>query len=320
MKKSSIASVILVPLVLAGVGVLAANAVPVRQAGGPAADEPTLGDLKFPIEIFQAGLVNRGVVCPEITQTFGYTVGGRLVQRHKRERAAATDAWYLMEGDEKVSYRITALTTRLGGDEVFVAGIRDDGSCVIERWTYLPRKNGWQVTCTLPPGSAPIGTPAPAATCLLAVASGEAWEAVSTDDMELPAATRREVYSSPGGPFYGLAVDPQGRYLLFFDVSTEQLLRIDLSQRPVVPAVVFSGVTYGIKTAGNMQVMDFTGEGRKCLIRPMLRDSEIEPEVYLLGTDANNDGVFESWVKYSSAEWDTSVYSDWDKWRQFWEL
>jgi len=319
MNNMTIASLLCAALAASAVGYVAAQPSPATQ-GTPPETELTPGDLKFPTELFQSGLVNRGVVSDVFTQTFTYTVGGKLVRRHKRERALPTDSWGRMSGSESVSYLVTGLTSRLGGDEIYVAGIRDNGDCVIERWTYASRKNGWRVDCALPQGGVPIGTPAPAATQSIVVASGGDWEAVTAEDEKLPAATRREIHSSSGGPFYGIAVDPQGRYLLYFDLSDEKLYRIDLKQRPVVPVAIMTGSTHGFKTAGNMQLMDFTGEGRKCLLRPVLSDAADSPEEYLLGTDANNDAVFESWAHHSSAQWDASQYSDWDEWEQFWSL
>jgi hypothetical protein len=42
------------------------------------------------------------------------------------------------------------------------------------------------------------------------------------------------------------------------------------------------------------------------------------PWVHTVGTDANNDGTFESWEVLNRASWASSAYADWAAWRPFW--
>ena len=293
-------------------GTVAAQSIPLEP-------EPVnLGALKFPGDIYQPYLITVGLGDEVFRQGYSWSIGGTSIRRTKQERADADDTWVFMEGTQDAGFIIPALAARNGGDEIYVAGLRQNGSAVIERWTHGPRVHGWSVTFPLPSDVKALGQPAPPAVPVVNVAGGPPWAPVRDVDKVLSPPRRVEVYSSPDGPLHGMSADPQGRYLIFFDMGRGELIQLDLTQVPFQTNVLSTPASDPpLAAAGNIQVMDFEGEGRHLLVRPVLSDVQLEPETYHVFSDTENDGAFESVEVMDEAEWDSSIYSDWSKWNLF---
>lgn len=247
--------------------------------------------------------------------------GGALVQRMKRERSTASGPWAEATDSESTAYLISDIAATNGGDLLYVGGVdAKTGHCLIEQWQYRSRKNGWMVSFPLPPAVDSLGVPAPPAIPVLTTTSGNAWEIPAAHEYDLSPARRTKVLGSDAGPFFGLDVDPQGRYLITFDVGNAQLLQIDLTASPATSAVIGgSGTSLPVAKAGSIRIMDFEGEGRKILICPAGTITQDNPEFFIVGSDSENDGLFEAWQSFDSTTWEASPYSDWDKWTQFYK-
>jgi len=109
--------------------------------------------------------------------SIGYNGGDDAIVRKVRERVSATDAWETSEQEYSLSFRITSVAHREGGDVVYLAGIREsDCMDVIEEWTF-PTKTGGRllqaaVSTTTTPAVPPVGTPAPPFTLQPSVRGG----------------------------------------------------------------------------------------------------------------------------------------------------
>jgi hypothetical protein len=299
-------------------GLLAAVGM-IASAHAVDGQDPTPGSQKFPDAIFDLYRVEVGYEGSVYSQSYTYGVGAKGLTRQKCERATDADPWTCLEAEESTSYYITSLDGREGGDQLFIAGLNDDGSCVIERWDYPGRKHGWHVSVSVPPGAG-IGTSLPPVAPALAVSGGGDWQPPSSSAQSLPSASRTVIYTTQLGPIHGMDVDPQGRYLLFYDMSLETLFRLDLTQEPPAPTAIAQASSHSqLDQVGALDLMDFPGEGRKCLIRRELTSNfRRSQEVYTLLGDANNDGIFEDVTVLDSDAWDASTYSDWTLWNQYW--
>lgn len=285
-----------------------------RQGGIPP------GMQKVPDHIIEFGLYHRGVESDRFVQAFSYGVGGTQIERSKRERENAGSDWFRMSGSEGVTFFVTGLAARLGGDELYIAGVERDGQSLIQKWVYHPRKHGWRVECELPPGIDALGVPAPVAAPSIGTASGDAWDSPKKADEDLAPAERSTLYKDGAGPFHGMAVDPQGRYLVFFEMASKEIQMLDLTQDPCVVTTLRDASAEGFLSADDIQVADFEGEGRKCFVRGRTTSNPNAKPEYLLGSDTDNDGVFEGWAHYTEAAWEASDYSEHSKWGFFWAL
>jgi hypothetical protein len=244
--------------------------------------------------------------------------GAQTVRRVRCERGVAEGPFHCQETVESTSFLITAFAARAGGHDVFVAGVRADLSCVIERWTSPVRRGGWSVSVAAPP-SMTVGFPAPPVSFVQQPFQTSSWQPLPTSGPGLPALGRSELLSWPVGPITAMAADPEGRFLLFYDLALQSLFRLDLagpSAQPVFLLTVADVPT--LDQVGFMEFHDFEGEGRKCLIRRCYESSWTDSaESYLILSDAENDGIFESRTVLSHAPWKSSPYGDWSKWRLF---
>ncbi len=241
-----------------------------------------------------------------------------MVSRTKVETDTSGGDWSEpMNSIESAGFLITSLCSIDGGDTVFVAGIRDGGAAVIQMWSYSPRANGWQVRYPIPASIDQLGTPAPQAGAVTTLAGDGPWADVSAIDEDLPLAVRKTVYSKPGAVIYGLDADPQGRYLIAYDLNGQETLQVDLTQEPSVTTVLANISTQPqMDIAGHIRVADFLGV-RGVVFRRMMLDVQAYAEVYTVATDLDNDGIFESWASYSEEAWAATPYSDWSQWSLF---
>lgn len=295
---------------------LCATALATASAARP--QEPSAGALKLPAEIFDFYRIASGYSGGTLLHVDTYSIGGTIVNRKRCERAAPTDPWTCLRAAERTSYFITGFETREGGDEAYVAGIRQDGNCLIERWTAEPRQGGWIARIG---GSTPLGQPLPPAVPVLSVEGGGPWTAPSAVVQSLPPVVRRTVYETPDGPLHGLGVDPQGRYLVFYDMGRNELMQLDLTASPPVASVLGAPATHPtLDQVGSIQVGDFAGQGRKLLVRREYNvDFHASREKYTIFSDATNDGIFEASLALERTQWQASPYSTWSDWNLYWD-
>jgi hypothetical protein len=280
---------------------------------------PTPGMQKFPDVIFDPLQIKVAYSGDVLLQNYMFGLGGKQVSRSKCERSDPSDPWTRLQASEGTSYFITGLSTREGGEQVFVAGLKDDATCVIERWTYSTRRQGWIASVPVPPGVG-LGDPLPPTAVSVSVFGGGSWTSVPASMGPGQPASRSVIYTTSDGPLFGLSVDPEGRYLVTYDMGLKKLLQLDLTQDPVVAITLGQPSTQpSLDQVGVVDLMDFAGEGRKCLVRrEYSADFQSAREIYTLFSDTDNDGVFESWSSLTQIQWLASPYSDWSKWDQFW--
>ena len=295
---------------------LCVGALGARQDESPFPEPVHLGAQKFPPQIYSPYLICTGFNSDRLRQSMSYSAGGTGIRHVKQERASSSDPWQYMEHNETTSYIITALASRKGGGETYVAGLNAKGKTIVEKWIYSPRRRGWEVNVPLGADVTSLGEPAPKAVSQLVLNGSGAWRPVNERERTLPAAKRVPMFESDTGPWYGMSVDPQGRYLIAFDMELERLVQLDLTTSPPTEITLVSpNDPAAITQGGNIQIMDFA-EKRHVLIRPALGRS-VPGAPYLLGVDAENDGVFESFELFTKEEWAGLPYAVWPNWDLF---
>lgn len=244
--------------------------------------------------------------------------GSASAQRVRLERAHEGQPFERSENWESAHYLFTAVASRLGGQVAYLAGIREDGSCVVERWITAPREAGWSVALASP-SARPMGTPSGPAELVYDVAHAERWQPLRVGQSGLGPVVRSTVFTTPAGPITAMAADPEGRFLLYYDLGLGTLFQRDLSAPDGPPtAIAPSSTAPGLDQVGSLELFDVEGEGRKCLVsRSYAQPDDVGKESYLVLHDAENDGLFESSTALNREQWEASPYADTSKRRVF---
>lgn len=245
--------------------------------------------------------------------------GSASALRVRLERAHEGQAFERSENWESAHYLFTAVASRLGGQVAYVAGIREDGSCVVERWITEPREAGWSVALATPPAP-PLGTPTGPAELVYEVAHAEEWQPLRSGQSGLGPVARSTVFTTPAGPITAMAADPEGRFLLYYDLGLGTLFQRDLLAPDAPPTAIAPPSTGpGLDQVGSLELFDVEGEGRKCLVsRSYGQPDDVGQESFLVLHDAENDGLFESSTALTREQWQAFPYADTSKRRVFW--
>lgn len=235
-----------------------------------------------------------------LRQSFSYDSGGEAVVVRWGELDPNNQTnWYVSEVTEAVSFQITSVTSSAGGHILYVAGIRDDGVDLIERWSYPARAGGFgiQVTSGAPQS---IGTPMPPYTAQEFL-NGSSFTPPSPQHTS---ARRTSMYrGSAIGHIRSLAADPEGRFLLALSYPSGAVYQIDVIGSPQPIQVLAPALVPHLASAKTIEVQHNVAEGRKYILTE--RESCLVPpgHKWTLINDPNNDGIFETSVTLTSAEW-----------------
>jgi len=210
---------------------------------------------------------------------------------------------------------MTAVTSRDGGHEVYVAGVKFDGDVVIEKWRYGKRSKGWILGA--PSDPLPIGQPMPE---FVPVESpnGSSWVAPPSNTGR--PAVKSIFWSSSSVPILSaLAVDPEGRYLLALSYPSGNVLQFDLTAAsPQTPSTILTVAQEPYLDKVSMMVMwEHASEGRKCIITKRVDGWTIDDSQVVL-SDSNNDGIFEAFDFYDKAQWKANGYHVYGAFRRYW--
>ena len=245
-----------------------------------------------------------------------------VVKRLTHERDGEQSPWKSEHTEHSVSWFLTASCARDGGDDLFLAGMKENGQCIVERWRFFTPHGRYRVRYT---GTAPpIGTPAGPYTPEVTVAGGGPW--TWTTKIKPPGGgpnPQREVlYEGSAGPFTAMAVDPEGRYLVAHDHEEHALLRLTLPGPSTWTTLYTSSAYPDLAQVSSIEVRDFHDAGaRALLLRRMWGDDfPSHLERYGVIADSNNDGVFSNPTFYSSDAFLASPYGVWADWRLFYSV
>lgn len=241
--------------------------------------------------------------------------GDRVFKRVRRERDTVADDWTVSTESHSVSYAITSLATREGGDVLFLAGMEDSGQTLVEQWTFadVPGRRGVRYT-----GSERVlGTPLPAYHPSVVIIGQPQGPPPIHRGPE-----KRQVFDGGRDPIMAIGADPEGGFLLIYTSNPKRVLRLwkGSSQADVLYSGprLLPGIIDGVSS---IQAAEFPGEGRKFLFRQLISPAPLSSDVLAILHDSNNDGVFEeppTVLGYPAFV--ASQYGDWDDWDFFWSI
>lgn len=230
----------------------------------------------------------------DLIQDIEFDQGKRRFTVVLRERAPGSNVfadWHEHSSTVALTFRITDVTVRAGGNEIFACGIRDDGEGVIEQFNFQPRPNGLEAV-GMPTVVLPRGTP------MLnhsteQVVNGGTWSAPTSSRYGVP--TRVQVLGDTIGVPRSIAVDPSGRYLIIISDTTSDVHLLDLLAVPMTLEVLATPSGFpALADIDNAYILTLLAGGHVV----MLHDSfaaelnELDPRIAMI--DSENDGVFES--------------------------
>lgn len=212
------------------------------------------------------------------------------VTRKERSSAAPTAAWSVQQQVLSASFVPTAVEPRAANGQLthlYLAGMHDNGTAVIERWTFVY-------------GSTPPGAPY-----------------VPLAQRPLPAVQRTTLLlSTAHGTIRSLGVDPESRFLLFLTYESPAVWKLALPSKNVT--LLYDATTMpALAHKGAIRFRTHVTEGRQVHLtnrQPYQRPDPALPHPIVVLRDPDNDGTFDSsWVP-TDAEWDAGGYNLADSW------
>lgn len=237
-------------------------------------------------------VVVAGCQFENLIQGGSYVPGNSKLTWRRHERANAQSVWQDSTNTYSTRYSIIDVGARLGGDELFVAGVLSTGESVLERWRFPARDGGWSHA---PTGTAPpIGQSAGAYAGTTAI-NGNGYRNLPATWL---APSISVVFESNSlGEIRSVEVDPEGRFVLFTTMAGASLYQLDLQQSGATPVLLFDSSTKPeLADANWLAIGDHKDFGRTVVCLPPNIPAAARlptpPSVVLL-KDADNDGVFE---------------------------
>ncbi len=230
------------------------------------------------------------------------------------------------------SFRVTAVAGHKAGDEIYVAGVKDSGATVVERWSF-PSAEG-RIVAARVPGVVPVLLSGPSQPPITWV-TGTRGSPLFEDPFLVPYAppvhrgainrpVRTVIYDPDTnvGHIRNMVVDPEGRYLIFQLHSTAELYRWDLNALsfpvqaasafadPVLTSTQAAELTLRARNDVRMTPFDHPTDGRILLfaLTGTIYGATTEAKAAL--KDADNDGVWETTETWSTNQWLQSGYGE----------
>jgi hypothetical protein len=196
----------------------------------------------------------------------------------------------------------TANEIYVGGYPLDEAGNADDNRYVIERWDLLPSM-GWPYTKRLR-SSIPIGSPTPFSSLEVELQGGVLTPLESRAPLTIVRETILELETGAAG----FDIDPEGRFLIYV-VPAQGVYQLPLGELAEPARLIFSTAEHSdLASASSVELSRLTSGER--VIGIGLRD--LEAGSY--AADAENDGVFETFLTITDTNADKAGLFDLDTW------
>lgn len=240
------------------------------------------------------------------------------IEIYRHQRSDSNAAWIAKIEKVSLGFRPTALATRRGGDEILVAGVKDDGATIIERIRFRWPDGVWiSGTDSIPlVGEAQVPDYGPSQ--LHIKGDGPFREAAVRAAIRLSRETLFE--GTTLGHVQSLALEPEGRFALVLVHAPKALWRFELGAgfggppTLVLDTVACPAIGQVRKINTWIHAVDQrTYVLRAC--RPLT-----ESQGFVLLTDLNNDAVLSSEQVLTQQQWTASdrhkmsSWSDLDLW------
>ena len=219
------------------------------------------------------------------------------------DRATPSSPWYKTSTELSTSFEITGIGATDGGQVLYVAGVRDGGSDVLERWTFPTVDGVW------------FAEPGPYLPIPMTSSIRGGQFVPPTSRSRNPLNPQRQLIWR-GHDFGGIrdvAADPEGRYAYVLTDSDGELLRLDLSHPGSSPVVALTpAMCPPLADMHSLELRNHDTEGRKFVlsrIRAGRTQSGSHP-VWLVLDDGDNDGIIDGHSSYTYQQFITAFETD----------
>lgn len=203
----------------------------------------------------------QGARFENLTQGGRYTPGGKYLSWRRQERSDPQSSWHESANLYSTRYQVISVASRAGGSELFLAGVFENGTSIIERWSFAQRTGRWRHTYTGPP--AVMGTPSGPYTGSQSIVGGAYAPPPSTwyaPDISLVLET------DALGTIRSIEADPEGRFLIFNTFPSGNVYQIDLAVSPATPVLRFtSNEVPSLANGSTLQLSHNSSFGRTCI-------------------------------------------------------
>lgn len=243
-------------------------------------------------------------------------IGGLSLEVEFAEKDPLTSDWHEIHRFLSFSYGLTAITIAPNGRDLFVAGVTDDNTKVIERIAFPARLAGVSVQTAIPPNPA-VGVP---------LGKYLAAEVLPVDGFVEPGSrsyTNEERSTILRGPSLDLirclATDPEGRYLVFVTVQGDvYYVNRTVSPAPS-PVMLYSAAEFPeLKDVMRTDLREFADGGRALFMTAShsgaLSSGVVSSGPMILMRDGNNDAVFDDLIVLTKAEYRAAGFRTYAAW------
>lgn len=260
---------------------------PVGSIGGP---------VDFPEDLLDYSMLyyRGGGSSPNLQQRVGYKPSGHgfKVAWQERDPGGAWSEEFTIQ--VSFAYRLTCAAWREGGNDVYVAGLRDNGEAIVQRFQFPVRDGGYYLSSDQAPAG--IGTP-------LAPYQAQQFLKGTTfrppDDRSYSNPARSRIMGDEIGVIQAMEVDPYGRFLLLLTFNDSKLYRLDLSSGEL--AFLYDDDDIPRMEDLNVRGYRFgTGHAYVMGRRQATFSSDHPPRTVLV--DDDNDGVVDSVLTHATKD------------------
>jgi len=257
--------------------------------------QPTPSDVEPPRELIKApilGSVGKAARSDLVRSWYDWDTLDKLVTVQRRERETTTSAWSEQVQELTTSYFVVDVRPVCGPNhqisELFVTGVYPAGQSCIERWVF-----------TYPATAIPVG-------------GGY----VPLAQRRFPGVSRQEILrTSQYGHIRSIEPDPQGRFVLFLTHEQHVLYRKPLPTGDVVVELAVATEPY-LAQMQQVIIQRHVTQGAMIHLSPASRWHASPGAVRdsMLMIDSTNDGVFETRLRLTDAQWESAGYQDTAAW------
>ena len=275
-------------------------------SGAPAQEPAAPTSVPFPDDLLDeprytyARLTGRST---GLSQLVTFDAGDDFLEREWYEQDPSTpDLVHEFTLEERLPFSLTDVAWREGGNELFVAGMRKDGSAVIELFKGTPRVGGYHLR-TVHSGPTPLGHPLSAHVYREELTGGTFIP--PQESPPAPCARRVLFAGSKLGLVRRMVADPNGRYLLLLTYPKDELYQLDLATSAPEPRLLYSPASLPeLRGARTLDLMRHKAEGLLVVVTPA-EGRFVKSHVRIVLPDPDNDGVFDAPALLDGEQWRT---------------
>ena len=251
-----------------------------------------------------------GVVSEHFRSNYGEwdALGSDVFSMTYHEKNPATNKWYEISREFSNAFAITAMSDTPDGHNFVVAGVTSDGNAQLQLLSIPSRSGGVHIDVNRPTYPAlgfPLGmySAHEVLPVIFKIPSGRA---------ATPTESRHRIYSGDGLEFVrAVELDPELRFALAVDLDGT-VVQFDLTSGfPSTPNLIYDVSTNAdLPGVRRIALRELANGGRVVILSPQVGPILMTQNKYVILEDSENDGLFESCISLTRAEFVSAGYNE----------